>query len=57
MYTGVGSVLRRTLRSKQRDREQRAKLWDFYKSLLSYCTSKSRASSKSRFNPTRVFSL
>jgi len=46
-----------TLNSAKPRGKQRAEHRGFYKSLLGYCTSKSRASSKSRFNPTRVFSL
>jgi len=37
--------------------KQRQSFGNFYKSLLGYCTSKSRASSKFRFNPTSFSSL
>jgi len=37
--------------------KQRQNFGNFYKSLLGYCTSKSRASSKFRSNPTKGFSL
>ena len=46
-----------TLKTARPRGKQRAEHRDFYKSLLGYCTSRSRASSKSRFNPTRPFSL